>query len=654
MEFFMFWVGMIIATCVVAEQKNLGLGSYFILSLFLGPVALIMAILIPSRKAAADNALSDTGNIHSLGEAKQQLSLLKESAQILQKRIADFEESLARLSHEERPEPLPPEPTQTSFDNIIDVKMPEKNRPEVFELVFGKYWLSRIGVVLFVLGVAFFISYAFQYLNAFCKIGVGYALALAFLAGGHYLEKIERYKKVAWGILGGGWGLLYLSTYAMHYIEETRIITNVSLELFCLSVVSLLAVIYNLRYNSWVVTAMTFLLALMTAGLGGINYSTLLYWSLLLGGITYLSYRNQWGEFLLAGILGVYFTYLCWIYPNIEHQLAQANYLNIPVYRFQLSFGMLTMSWVVFVLALFLQKTSPPREKLSVLVAGQLWNAAAYIGLGLYEIYCVLPYLKTAADIPALFALLLAVMYFIVAFFYRSAGASRLVVVNSAAAFFLLGLAIYLKRPGLSLSFVWLLETMVLFIIGIYYRETTYRLLGWLLSFFVMARLFVVDLYSMDIHFFFGLVGLGIKHNILMVGLTAIFFFVFGAYFNRKESAQILPEEERGWYRLFPIAGTVLLTVLISEEVRSHWLSLSWTLAGVGLLAAGFLLGQRIYRSCALGVLSLTALRVVVLDLGRVNTIYKIIAFIALGAVLVGVSLIYSRFVKRIEKEDAV
>jgi len=637
--FFWAWLCLIIATCFVADRKNLGIVSYLVFSIFLGPIALIVALLSPSKKAAAFNP----GNISSLEEAQRQLDAIKESFFTLQKRIVDLERNISRFTQKETASLNPLEQDRVPTQSKIDFKIPQETTQEAFELIFGKYWLSRIGVVIFVLGVAFFISYTFQYLSAFIKIAIGYLLAISFLVLGHSLEKKQRYRKVAWGILGGGWGLLYLSTYAMHYIDVTRIVSSATLELLLLTAVSLLTIVYNLKYNSWIVTAMTFLLVMITVGLGGINYSTIFYWTLLIGGICYLAYQLNWYKFLLLGITSAYITYLCWIYPNIHDQLTVSLYADALTYRSQISFGLLMIAWILFTCVLLFLRPGNDREKVSMVIGGHLMNAASFAVLGVHEIYRVVPD-GGPVEVKFWFVTFLSLMYFILGYCSRTTGGSRLIVANVSIAFCLLGWAIFIKAPRLGIGFLWILEMSILFILGVYYKESMYRLLAWLLSFLVMIRLFVVDLYSQQNHAFLGVY---IQHNILIWTLASICFYILGVWLNNKNVTNTLPEEEANWYNLFPVFGMILMIVLLTEEVTPRWLSLSWTLEGMGLLALGFFVQQRIFRLCALCVLSLAALRVIFFDLIGINTIYKIIAFIFLGVVLLGVSLVYSRFMEK-------
>ena len=56
------------------------------------------------------------------------------------------------------------------------------------------------------------------------------------------------------------------------------------------------------------------------------------------------------------------------------------------------------------------------------------------------------------------------------------------------------------------------------------------------------------------------------------------------------------------------------------------------------------MLRDRIYRICALCVLSLVCLRLIFVDVVAMNTIYKIVTFIFMGAILLTASMVYSKF----------
>lgn len=631
------WVGSIIGTMIIADQKKLNMVGYIFLSLFLGPIAVLIVLLVSPK----NNKALGNNRVFTLQEAKQQLAQVKRIVLFQQQKVDELETKINQLVGEEVPvkEGAPQESVMEEKAQTKAVGVPSG---EGFELVFGKYWLNRIGVVLFVIGIGLFISYTFQYLNAFARVLIGYMFSMAFFVWGNYLEKKKKYKKIAWGILGGAWGLLYLSTYAMHYIEATRIISSSIIEVLLLAIVSIAAIYYNLKYKSWIVTAITFLLAFITAGLGGMDYSSIIYFSLLAGSIAYLSYKLNWYPFLIFGIAGSYFTHLCWGNPGILSYPPYFQHgISNQIHQFHIIFGTFSINWAIFAFVLFLLKINN-KEKLKYVVTGKLLNAGCFALLGLYEIDRVKSSWNISWDEKFWFLLLLSGMYFTFAYGFKRLNKSRLIVINSAIAFTLLAMAIFVKVPELSVGFYWILEMTILFILGVYYKEQLYRIFAGIMSIFIMLRLFFVDYFS---HKLYMILNMELQHNILIFSFAAICFYMLGAIVKRKDIEKNLMKDELNFYYVaFPIAGTVLLTFLFAEEVVSKWLSLSWTLLGSAILSVGFFLRNKVFRLCALSVLTLVCLRVVLIDMSGVNTIYKISAFIMLGAVLLGISLIYSRF----------
>jgi len=521
----------------------------------------------------------------------------------------------------------------------------EEKKEEGFEFVFGKYWLNRLGVILFVLGIAFFIGYSFKYLNAFAKISLGYLFSISFFVWGKFLERDRRYTRITWGILGGAWGLLYLSTYAMYYVETTKIISSPVLELWLLALVSFSAILYNLRYRSSTVTSLTFLFAYFTAGLGDIEYSTLIYWLILTASIIFLSYKLNWYKFLLFGICGNYITYMFWLYPRIFSSLLVTKSFTIPIYQFQLSFGVLLIAWLGFTLILFLLKADD-KEKLNYLILANILNIGFFAFLGLIEIYRIEPILTLSWDIKFWFIFILAIFYFLAAFLHNVIEIPQLIVVDISIAFSLIGMAIILKFPRLSVSFFWVLEMLILFIIGIYYKEIAYRVLAGILGVCIFLRLLFVDYFSDK---YYRILGIELKHNIVIFIFTSLCFYFIGRLMREKIIERLLgldkiSSEEKDVFSFFIVLATILLTFLFAKEIRPKWLSLMWALEGISILGAGFLLKDKIYRICALCVLSLACLRVVFVDIIGMNTIYKIITFVFLGLILLIASVIYSKY----------
>ncbi|HAH19961.1 MAG: hypothetical protein A2Y00_09055 [Omnitrophica WOR_2 bacterium GWF2_43_52] len=669
---FLIWIGCIAASAVIAMRKNLSVVGFSFLALFLGPLALLIVLLVPAYTPLSKRS----EGIASLTDAQSRLQDIKNTLSGLQAKVSSLEAYLTKSLGKEIPQatqaPEKPlesyrekaEVTQGGKENVIFQEVISHEYEEVtaslqkkdeqdgsFEFTFGKYWLSRAGVMLFVLGVIFFISYSFKYLSPLVKIAMGYFVSLGFFIWGNALEKNKKYLRIAWGILGGAWALLYVSTYAMHYIEQVRVIKDSTIAVFLLGIVSFCAVIYNLKYRSWVVTALTYLFAFITAGLGGIEYSSVVYCAFLTASIAYLACKLDWHTFLLCGMAGVYLIYMYWLYPQIASSPLASREFSVAVYQFFLSFGILSVSWLLFSSALFLLKVDNEKQ-LRAAVTGALCNAAFFVILGLSAIEYVRPHLAIS---PALskdacfwFLIGLSGIYALYSFLYIMFKKSSLTVANASITFSLLAMAIMLKVPRLGVGFFWLLEMCLLFALGIYYSEFIYRALAVCLSIVIGLRLFAVDFFSQKYYMVFGM---QIHHASAIFGFAALCFFVLGALTKNKEIDMRLQDEEKSLFHAFIAFASVLGMCVLGKEVNERWLSLAWAVEGIGILGAGLFLRHKVYRISALAVISFACLKVFFVDMEGVNTIYKIAAFIVMGAILLAVSMVYAKFVPKEKTE---
>lgn len=83
-----------------------------------------------------------------------------------------------------------------------------------------------------------------------------------------------------------------------------------------------------------------------------------------------------------------------------------------------------------------------------------------------------------------------------------------------------------------------------------------------------------------------------------------------------------------------------------SRLARQLSLSVIWTVYGGALLVLGIVKRELLLRVMALGLLAVTIIKVFLVDMASLRTIYRIISFIVLGGVLLAVSFLYQRYRK--------
>ena len=82
-------------------------------------------------------------------------------------------------------------------------------------------------------------------------------------------------------------------------------------------------------------------------------------------------------------------------------------------------------------------------------------------------------------------------------------------------------------------------------------------------------------------------------------------------------------------------------------------LSIWWAVYAIGLVVVGFLQGVPLVRHCGLGLLGITAVKFLILDLSGTQAEYRVISALVIGLLMVGTSIVYARFGRRLDAEMA-
>lgn len=133
-------------------------------------------------------------------------------------------------------------------------------------------------------------------------------------------------------------------------------------------------------------------------------------------------------------------------------------------------------------------------------------------------------------------------------------------------------------------------------------------------------------------------------------GASLLIGCLFAAEFLLPRKPDRLGAQERHARTLASLAAMLLLTALLYHEVSGGFLTVAWGLEALVCLAAGFPARERILRLQGLVVFALCILKLFVYDLRSLEAMYRILSFIALGAILLGVSLVYTRFRNQIQR----
>jgi uncharacterized membrane protein len=92
------------------------------------------------------------------------------------------------------------------------------------------------------------------------------------------------------------------------------------------------------------------------------------------------------------------------------------------------------------------------------------------------------------------------------------------------------------------------------------------------------------------------------------------------------------------------------LTLWIEETASGSYLTAGWSAFALVLFTAGIVLRERMYRWLGLAVLAWTLGQIVIIDVWKLEPVYRVLSFMALGIVLLVLGFIYNKYQEKIRE----
>lgn len=274
-----------------------------------------------------------------------------------------------------RPEAQPPSvrpariPTPPSIPSVpTQGTAPHEDRPtfqqrlrnvSLLEETLGTNWLSKLGIIMVVLGIALFGIHELGEFGPLGKVILSCVASGVFLGGGIYLEKKDHYRILGRTGIGGGWALLFFIAYAVNHVQAMRVLSSATAGSILMLAVASGMTAHTLRYNSQVVTGLAFLLGYSTVALSHDNVYSLTAGAILAIGLVSIVIERSWFELEFFGILSSYLNHLYWLYRLLGPDGAQGH--AFPEYH--ASTALLFFYWATFRVSYVIRKVSSPTSE---------------------------------------------------------------------------------------------------------------------------------------------------------------------------------------------------------------------------------------------------------------------------------------------------
>jgi uncharacterized membrane protein len=526
-------------------------------------------------------------------------------------------------------------------------------KPREWEQIFGGNWLARIGVVALIIGAAFFLQFAFanNWLGPLARVILGIVVGLAMVGGGYYWQ--TKYPTLAQAITGGGVALLYLSIFAAFAIFQLLAFYPAVILLLLVSAGS---TALALRHNSMALAIIgifgafsaPFILGAWGPGFPGARQTgaaiqLLAYVMVVDLGVIALSTFRNWRWFTLLALVSSLAAFGGW-YGHFGDRVSLL-----------VSEVGLTIIFLIFVGATTLYHLVWRRVCQEFDYALMALNAAAYFGIS-----CGLMWGDLRAWMGG-FSLVLALFYGGLAYVALRRGIETI-----RLSLFAVGIALVLLTVAMPIQFgdrawttiAWAAEVVVLMWLGLALRIAQLRWFGFGVFVIMAVRLLFFDT-TIDMDTFRPI--LNERFLAYLAGIAASYL---SAYLLWRERERV-PD----WATLaatFLIAGNFFTLWLLSFEVWDYFdtrtlmtgrairsaqnLSLTalWAVYAVILLVIGIAKRWRKVRLGALALLAVSIAKVFVYDVWVLERLYRIIAFVGLGVLLLVSAYLYQRYSKAI------
>ena len=469
------------------------------------------------------------------------------------------------------------------------------------EEVLGTDWLNKLGIGILVLGVAFFLAYKLPTLSPAGKVLVGYATSAAILGGGIWLESKDRYRILARAGVGGGWALLFFTTYALYHIPAAQVLQSQPVDLVLLLIVSGMMVWHTLHYRSQVVTGLAYLLGFLTVAISHSNAYSMTAGALLAGGLVVIVGRYAWFELEVFGILASYLNHYLWLRPIIEPM--QGRHLPFP--EFPASAGVLVLYWAIFRVSYVLRRPSTQaQERVSSFSA--LINPALLLAL--------LKYQSVHKEWAFWGLLAIGAIETLLGRLPITRRRRTAVVVLSTLGVVLLVAAFPFRYSGTNLSVLWLVEAEALLLIGVWTAEIVFRRLGLLAGLLVAAHMVVVDAYT-NYRNRVDAAGTNDFGLALVFIVAAILFYGDAHWVSRRWPDLFTRAFDQGLLRRLSYLASLMLFIAAWLAFPEAWTAVAWCALAAALAWAGrrWTIGEFFYQSNVLSAAGIG--RVLVINL---------------------------------------
>ena len=529
----------------------------------------------------------------------------------LDERISKIEQKLQISVNYENKELLDVNVNET----IVELSSEEKE--ERLEFQIGQFWLAKLGILIFFIGVAFLMSFPFKHIPVIVDIIFGYAFCVVVYFISIHWRDI--YSHLSDYLLGGGLFLFYFTTLRMHFFGNGILISETPVEVILLSVTVAIILFISIKRESNYLILLSLILGYVTALVSNNAYSVFGFLTLLSLLTVYFKLKYNWHTFIFAGIFLTYISHFLWFMNNP----VLGNTLQ-PVQGPNINLLFLLIYAVIFASGERLRKNPFPEN--ATVAFSSILNAG-----GCYLLFFLITFVNKDAS-ASLYHLIASIIFITIAIqFWLKEQSKFSTFLYAMLGYFALTVAIIyeFKSPGFFILLCW--QSIIVLSTAVWFRSKYIVLANFVIYILIFVTYLILEGKLSTTSLSFGIVAL-LSARILNW---------------KKDRLELTTEQMRNAYLL---TALVIIPYALFHAMPEGWASVSWIVVAIIYYALSVILKSKKYRWMALATLGLTVGYVFIIGITNEDFTYKIISFLALGLVMLVISVLYT---KKKKKEKA-
>ncbi len=539
----------------------------------------------------------------------------------ISRRLQSIENRLNRLESEFiTVDSEPPSPDLAQFqspDSLLNITESSEEEGKGIESQIGRFGLAWLGNIVLLFGITFFSQYLMNIGHQYFAGILGYLAATAVILLSNFLKKTNDH--LAFMFKLNAQILLFYITLRLHFFSDIPVVSSKSISIILLLLIVGFQTYLAIRNKSQSFAVLALFFALVVSLAGDATHFSLPLLTLTSIGAIYYYVKFNWRPLIVVTLFLTYISFFLWLFGNplMGHPMQLIPDLNKGViYLYLIVASYSTLLW-------FRNKNGAADDFLSgiTIINGFLFTVLLLL--------IVLRFYYTN------YVLLFSIIS-ICSLIYSTVLHSRSEWNFGSAYFALYGfMAMSIALYGLvGLPEVYLLlsvQSLIVVSMALWFRNRLIVVMNSLLFLTILS----VYIFSSDpvnrINFSFAIIAL-----------------VSARIINWKKSR--LKIETDLMRNLYMIEGFLMVLYGLGHALPKQFVTMSWTIAALLYFLVSILLKNVKYRYMALGTMICAAFYLFLVDLARIEIIYRVLALLLLAAISLGISMYYTSRAKKSDK----